>query len=110
MEVVGVFIGPIPIFSRWKESSNFLSTSAPDSPVHTRQGIVHCPVPATSSDHLGSVAVDRWIRLLPRVSGATARGHLSAGPYAQTVRLSHRTVRSTPDNYCSLFGAPPGAH
>jgi hypothetical protein len=53
MEVVGVFIGPNPISSRWTENNNFLSTYAPDSPVHTEQGIVHYPVPATSADRWG---------------------------------------------------------
>jgi hypothetical protein len=45
--VVVVFIGPNPISSRWTESNSFLSTGAPDSPVHTGQGNVHCPVSAT---------------------------------------------------------------
>jgi hypothetical protein len=30
-------------------------------------------------------------------SGAAAQGRLSAGPFAQTVRVSHRTVRCTAD-------------
>jgi hypothetical protein len=34
-----VFIGPNPISSRWTESSSFLSTGAPDSPVHIRQAL-----------------------------------------------------------------------
>jgi hypothetical protein len=48
-------------------------------------------------------------------SGAhrTVRCHSQRAPScdlsAQTVRLSHRTVRCTPDRFCSLSGAPPGA-
>ena len=37
-------------YSRWTESSSFLSTCAPESLVHTRHDTVHCPVPATSAD------------------------------------------------------------
>jgi hypothetical protein len=51
MEVVGVvFIAPTRIVAVGQKSSSFLSTSAPDSPVHTGQGTVHCSVPATSPD------------------------------------------------------------
>jgi hypothetical protein len=51
LEMAGwvVFIGPNPISSRWTESSSFLSTGIPDSPVHTRQYLV----PATSADRWG---------------------------------------------------------
>jgi hypothetical protein len=86
--------------SRWTESNNFLSTGAPDSPVRTRQGIVHCPVPATS--------VDRWIRpLLPfgHLAHRTvwcdlmtvgladmADTDCAAGRWSG-VRLAHRTIR-----------------
>jgi hypothetical protein len=49
--LVGVaFIALNHPYSRWLESSNFLSTGAPGSPVPTGQGIVYCPVPATSAD------------------------------------------------------------
>jgi hypothetical protein len=73
MEVVGVFIGPNPISSCWTESSSFLSTSVPDSPVRTGQGTVHCPVPATSAD--------RWV--------------CSSGPLDPTVT---QTVWCTPNS------------
>jgi hypothetical protein len=43
-----VFIGPNPPYSRWTESSSFLSTGTPDNPVRTGHCTVHCPVPATS--------------------------------------------------------------
>jgi hypothetical protein len=39
--------------SRWTESSSFLLTGTPDSPVRIGQGTVHCPVPATSADRWG---------------------------------------------------------
>jgi hypothetical protein len=44
LEMAGwvVFIGPNPPYSRWTESSRFLSTGIPDS-----------PVPATSDDRWG---------------------------------------------------------
>jgi hypothetical protein len=50
-----------------------------------------------------------------RVSGAhrTVRCYSPTtpfcGPSAQTVRLSHRTIRCAPDRYCSLSDVPPGA-
>jgi hypothetical protein len=99
-----VFIGPNPISSCWTESSSFLSTGAPYSPVRTGQGIVHCPVHATS--------VDRWIRPLVRLPGArrTVRCGLMTVGLANVAdadcaadrwsgaRLAHRTVRCTPDS------------
>jgi hypothetical protein len=49
--------------SRWTEMSSFLSTDAAD---------IHCSLSGAShiSRLLGSVAVDRWIQPLPRLSGA----------------------------------------
>ena len=99
--------------SCWTESSNFLSTGTPDSPVRTRHtcslsGACHV------SRLLNSVAVDHWIRPLTRLSGAhrTIRCYGLRAPFvglsAQIVRVSHRRVRCTPDMYCSLSGAPPG--
>jgi hypothetical protein len=40
-----VFIASTPPTSRWTESSSFLSSGAPDSPVHTGHCTVACPVP-----------------------------------------------------------------
>jgi hypothetical protein len=45
-----VFIAFNPQTSRWTESSSFLSSGAPDSPVHHRTATVQCPVHATSAD------------------------------------------------------------
>jgi hypothetical protein len=75
---------------------------APDSPVHIRQALltVRClprqPTVGVCSSH-------RWIRPLPRLSGAhqTVRCYNPRAPIvglsAQTVRVSHRTVRCTLD-------------
>jgi hypothetical protein len=60
------------------------------------------------SRSLGSVAVDLWIRPLPRLSGAhrTVWCYSPRAPVvglsAQTVRVSHHT------GYCSLSGVAPG--
>jgi hypothetical protein len=48
-----VFIGPNHSYSRWTESSSFLSMGAPDSPVYTGHDTVHCLVPTTSADRWG---------------------------------------------------------
>jgi hypothetical protein len=72
-----------------------------------RTSTVHCLVPCRVRRPLGSVAVDRWIRPLPRLSGAhrTVRCYSprvpDVGLSAQTDRLSHRTC------YCSLSSEPP---
>jgi hypothetical protein len=107
-----VFIAFNPQTSRWTENSSFLSSGAADR---------HCAVSGAHhvSRPLASVAVDRWIRPLPSVRCTpdspvpTVRCYTPrapvCGPSAQTVLLSHRTVRCTPDMYCSLSGAPPGA-
>jgi hypothetical protein len=58
-----VFIGPNPISSRWTESSGFLSTGTPDRHSSLFDA---CHV----SRPLWSVAVDCWIRPLPRLSSA----------------------------------------
>jgi hypothetical protein len=66
---------------------------------------IHCSVFGAChvSRPLGSVAVDRWIRPLAILSSAhwTVRCYSPRAPvvdiYAQTVRVSHRTVRCTPD-------------
>jgi hypothetical protein len=51
MEVVGVvFIGPNHIIAI---DCSSLSSGAPDSPVRTGQGTVHCLVPATSAERWG---------------------------------------------------------
>jgi hypothetical protein len=88
--------------SRWTESDSFLSMGTSDSLVLTghTQFIVRCP---PRQPTLGSVAVDRWIRPLPRLSGAhrTVRCYNLRVPVvgvsAQTVRVSHQTVRCAPD-------------
>jgi hypothetical protein len=92
-----VFIGPNPISSSWTQGINFLSTGTPDSPVCTRQGTVHCPVPATLAGCWGlqqlTIGSDRWIRLLPDClvhtvqSDAASRGRLCVGPSTQTVQV-----------------------
>jgi hypothetical protein len=59
--------------------------------------IVHCPVPCHVSRPLGSIAVDRWIRPLPRLSGAhwTVRCY---NPRVPGVGLSAQTARCQPDS------------
>jgi hypothetical protein len=66
---------------------------------------IHCSLSDAChvSRSLGSVAVDRWIQPLPRLSDA----HRTVWCYrlrvpivglsAQTVRVSHRTIRCTPN-------------
>jgi hypothetical protein len=77
-----------------------------------RPSTIHCSVPCHINRPLGSVSVDRWIRLLFRQSGAhrTVRCYSPRAPVVglsmQTVLVSHRTVRCTPDKHCSLSGAP----
>jgi hypothetical protein len=69
---------------------------------------IHCSLSGVChvSRPLGYVAVDRWIRPLPRLSGAhrTVRCYSLRAPVvslsAQTVQVSHRTW------YCSVSRAP----
>jgi hypothetical protein len=64
--------------------------------------------PSHVSRPLGSIAVDRWIRPLPRLSGAHrivwcySPRVPRCGPLCADCPMSHRT------GYCSLSGAPPG--
>jgi hypothetical protein len=77
---------------------------------------IHCSLSGAChvSRPLESVAVDRWIQPLPRLSGAhrIVRCYSPRAPVvglsAQIVRMSHQTVQCTPDSYCSLSDAPPG--
>jgi hypothetical protein len=71
-------------------SSRPLDPTVAICPVHTGQSGADCPVHHRT---------DRCYSLRAPVCGLSA----------QTVRLSHRTVRCAPDRYCSLSGAPPGA-
>jgi hypothetical protein len=74
-----VFIAPMPPTSRWIESSSFLSSGAPDSPVHHRTLHSRCPVHATSAD--------RWRLWQSTVGSDRCR-----------LPMAHRTVRCTPDS------------
>jgi hypothetical protein len=49
----GCIYSPHHNYSRWTESSSFLSTGAMDSPVHTRQALFIVRCPATSADRWG---------------------------------------------------------
>jgi hypothetical protein len=70
--------------------------------------IVHCPVPCHVSRPLGSIAVDRWIRPLPRLSGATTR---ECPVWASLRKLPgvNRTVRCTPDRLLFTVGCTTSA-
>jgi hypothetical protein len=103
--LVGVFIASPHNYSRWIEAAAFCRRAhrtvrcTPD---------MHCSL----SDALATSA-DRWIRPLPKLFGAhqTVWCYSPRAPVVglstQTVLVSHRTVRCTPDRYCSLSGAPP---
>jgi hypothetical protein len=107
---LGVFIASTHNYSRWIESNNFLRTG--QSGAH-RTSTVHCPVPCHASRPLGSVAVDRWIRPLPRLSGAhrIARCYNPRAPVvglsAQTARCPTRQSGAHRTGYCLVSGAPP---
>jgi hypothetical protein len=97
----------------FKKRYNRIVPCTPDSPVHTEHALFTVRCLGHVNRLLGSVAVDRWIRPLPRVSGAyrTIRCYSSrapgCGPLYADWPVSHRTVRCTPDKHCSLSGAPP---
>jgi hypothetical protein len=98
---MGVFIAPTLLavgqkattFYRWAHRTFWC---APD---------IHCSLSGAChvSRSLGYVAVDRWIQPLPRLSGAHRivwcyrLRALVVGLSAQTVRVSHRTIRCTPN-------------
>jgi hypothetical protein len=71
--------------------------------VHTGQALFTVQCPRHVSRPLASVAVNRWIRPLPRLSSAhrTVRCYNPRAPgvglSAQTVRVSHQTVWCTPN-------------
>jgi hypothetical protein len=85
-----VFIASTPPTSRWTESSSFLSSGAPDSPVHHRTLNSRCPVPPRQPTvgACSSRPLDPTVAFLPvgtpdspvhtGQSGATARECLSA--------------------------------
>jgi hypothetical protein len=93
-------------------SSNFFSMGAPDSQVHTEHALFTVWCPSHISRPLRSAAVDRWIRPLPRLSGAprTVRWCSLRAPVCGSLYtdcpVSHQIVRCTADMYCSLSGAP----
>jgi hypothetical protein len=108
---LGVFISFPHNYSHWIELAAFYlwahwtSTIHYPVPCHVsrplgssahRTSTIHYPVPCHISRPLGSVAADRWIRPLPRLSGAqrTVRCYspraLGVGFSAQTARVSHR--------------------
>jgi hypothetical protein len=81
-----------PRYSRWTEIYCLLSTSAPDSLVHTGHALFTVWCHSHVSRPLGSIVVDRWIRPLPRLSSAhqivrsTVRERLVTSLSAQTAR------------------------
>jgi hypothetical protein len=62
-----------------------------------RTSTVRCPVPWPCQPTVGVCSSRPLGPTVARLSGAAAWGCMSAGPSAQTVRVSHRIVRSTPD-------------
>jgi hypothetical protein len=72
----------------------------------------HVRCPSHVSWSLRSVAVDHWIQLLPRLSGAhrTDRCYSPESTWLRALcadcPITHWTVRCTPDMYCSLSGVP----
>jgi hypothetical protein len=77
-----------------------------------RTSTVHCPVPYHVSRPLGSVAIGRWIRQLPRLSDAhrtvwcySPRAPI-VGLSAQTGRCPTRQSSAHQTDYGSLAGAP----
>jgi hypothetical protein len=81
-----VFIAPKPPTSRGTESSSFLSSGAPDSPVHHRTLYRRCPVHATSAARC---------RLWQSTVGAWQS---TVGSDRCCLPMAHRTVRCTPDS------------
>jgi hypothetical protein len=86
--------------SRWKESSSFLSTDAPDKHCSLSDALPRQPTVEVCSSRLLDPTVSR-------LSDAAARERSFLGLSTQTVRVSHRTVRCKPDRCCSLSDAPP---
>jgi hypothetical protein len=78
---LGVFIASPTIVAVGQKHQLSVDGCTGQSGAH-RTSTIHCLVPCHVSRPLGSVAVDRWIRPLPKQFGA------------------HRT------GYCSLSGAP----
>jgi hypothetical protein len=99
--------------SSWTESNSFLSAGTPDSPVRTGHTlfIVRCLPRQPTVGVCSSRPLDPTIT---RLSGAhqTVWCYSPRAPVVglsvQTVRVSHRTFRCTPNWYCSLSGVPPG--
>jgi hypothetical protein len=98
-------------YSSWTEATTFFRRPTGHSGAH-RTSTVHCSVPYHISRPLGSVAVDCWIRPLPRLSvvhqtvQCYSSRTLGMGLSAQTVRVSHRIVRCTTSALvdCPLHG------
>jgi hypothetical protein len=81
-------------YSRWTESNNFLSTGAPDSPVHIGHALFTVWCPGHVSRPLGSAAVDRWFRPLPDCP--VHNGLSSATPRERPLWASLRRVPGVP--------------
>jgi hypothetical protein len=73
---LGVFTAFPHNYSHWTEAAAFCRRAH-------RKSTVHCPVPCHVSRPLGSIAVNRWIRLLLRQSGAhwTVRCYSPMAPH-----------------------------
>jgi hypothetical protein len=102
----GVFIASPHTSSRLTERSSFLSTGAPDkhcslSGAQPRQPTIEVCSSRSLDPFVARVFCAHWT-----VRCCSPRAP-DVGLSVQTVRVSHRTVRCTPDMYCLLFGAPP---
>jgi hypothetical protein len=96
-------------YSRW----SFLSMGAPNSLVHTGQALFTVWCPATSTDRWGLqqsiVGSDCFLTVWCTPDSLVLQPKSAVdGLSAQTVWVSHRTVRCTPDMHYALSGAPPG--
>jgi hypothetical protein len=81
-----VFIGPNPISSRWTERSIFQSTGAPDRALFTVRCLLRQPTIGICSSQLLDPTVTQTFRCYSLSTPVV-------GLFAQTVRLSHQTVR-----------------
>jgi hypothetical protein len=104
---LGVFIASPHTSSHWTESSNFLSTGTPDSPVCTRHTlfIVRCLPRQLTAGVCSSRPLDLTVT---QTIWCTSDSPVLQPESARCGPLCVDCPGVPPDRYCSLSGAPLG--
>jgi hypothetical protein len=109
----GVFIASPTIIVVGQKQQLSVDGCTRQSGAH-RTNIVHCPVPWPRQPTVEVCDSRPLDSTIARLSGAHQKVCCCSlrapvyGPLSANCSVSHRTVRCTPDRYCSLPSSPPG--